>query len=1089
MRIFHKRIFALFFVLFATPLTFGEKAPFYIFHQLSIKDGLSEGTIRAITEDKRGYIWFGTEDGLNKYDGYKFTVYKSDPKDSFSITSNNIKCFFNDSQGRLWIGTRHGVNLYDYILDRFYSANTTEYPFLKYIEGDIESFMQDRAGNIWVATSTDGLYKITSLQKQPQKFQFQEEGNIRVFMDIDEDSDHNVWVATNDGLLLFDTKKNEFRDLRGQYGNGYQIRDVYIDSTQRVWLATIQGLKCFNRYSGELKEFEHDPLNPNSPNGNNVIRILPEKNGLLLAIDGSGIDLFDPKKETFRHYTKENGTQLNSNNTTALFRDSKGTLWTGTFLNGINFSNVSTNFFVAVKNNSSPSTSVKNGVITCFLKDSDGNFWITTDGNGVNIRRKGQLGFETYLASDKDPMVGSNAAICVIEDNEKAKWIATYAGGLTRIDASGKKTIFRHDPKNPHSVGWNKLKSLCEYQDQIWAATYAMGVTVYNKKTDHFTHYRYDKERKGSLPSDWVYWIMKDSQGTLWLATFEGLCKYVPETDSFITYPINPHGTSVDKNYIFDIYEDQNKNFWLGTNGGGLVIFDRKSEKFTSYTVNDGLSDNAVRTIIQDNRGDLWLGTNNGISQFDIATRKATPYTINDGLPAGSFFFNCKYIDEEGKVYFGMNDGYLVIDPALANEKTDYPQVVLTELRIFNTPVGPTTPHSPLNKHISEAKQIQLPYDQNSLSVEFAALNFNTPKHNYYAYKLEGFDKNWNYSGKNRVAKYTNLDPGRYVLRIKASNNKKIWGNDTYDFVIIIDSPFWDTWWFKIAGILLVLSGTFGVFYARTKRIRDRNRWLSEQVREKTKELLDKKNELEASNAQLQEWSQFQNKLIGILGHDIRGPLQNFSLLLQLQDEKSEAWVKTKLKETADSLSILATDLLSWVSLQSQKGEVAYSEFNWAEVLEKAQAQLAPAIKSKKLTFVLKDNETHQVKGVPPMVLACLRNILSNSIRFSPEGATIELETGIRKDGYAGLRITDHGQGFDAEKVNRLIQGEAFTGVKDSNLKESAGLGLAICYDMVKRTGGWAEAASLPGSGATFFIYLPVASLREPILEVEKAVP
>lgn len=1069
------------------------EAPSYVFHQLSIKDGLSEGTVRCIIEDKKGFMWFGTEDGLNKYDGYKFTVYKTDTKDKFAITSNNIKCLFNDQEGNLWVGTRHGINIYDHLLDRFHNQYAPEYTFLKQIRGDVESIQADKNGVIWVTTSDQGIFRIASYQQPAQQFAYTQSGDIHIFMDISIDSLNNLYIGTNDGLLYFDSHTFQFTDLRKKYGNGYQIRDLYIDRQQNLWLATVEGLKCISK-TGELVEYDHNPYDKFSLNGKNVIRILPHGDNLLLAIDGCGIDYLEVATHTFYHYTKENGTQLNSNNTTAIYWDSKGTLWTGTFLNGVNFTNVSTNFFVAVKNNSSPSQSVQNGVVTSFLKDSKGNFWITTDGGGVFFKKKNTEHFINYQMTDKHPIIGSNATLCVTEDKEHNIWISTYAGGLTRLSPNGQSTIFRHNSKDKTSLGWDKTKAICEYGDDIWISTYMMGVTVFNKKTGLFRQYRRMENDPNTLHSDWVYWFFKDSRGTLWLGTFNGISKYIPEKDQFKTYTINTANKLVDKNYVFEITEDKDHNLWLGTNGGGLVLFDRDTEKFISYTTADGLSDNVVRTIAQDHLGDLWLGTNNGVSQFNIQTKKATPYTIHDGLPAGSFYFNSKFVDEKGKVYLGMNDGYLVIDPSLANERVEYPHVILTELLIFNIPIGPNMPNSPLKAQISETQEIRLPYDHNYISFEFAALNFNTPKHNYYAYKLEGLDDDWNYVGKNRLAKYTNLDPGHYTLKIKASNDKNLWSEASDDFVLVIAAPFWQTWWFKLSGAMIACGIIFGIFYLRTKNIRDRNKWLSEQVDAQTYELkevnkmlalekdqvltqqgelLDKKAELEKSNEQLTEWSQFQNKLIGIIGHDIRGPLQNFSLLLQLQDEHSAEWVKEKLKLTADSLSLLATDLLSWVSLQSQRGEVAYEDFRWVDIIEKAKHQLASAWGAKNLRFVVNDHQKHPLKGVPPMVLACLRNIMSNSIRFSPDGSTIEIETGIEKDGFAGMRITDFGPGFDADNVNELIQGAAFTGMKDSNLKESAGLGLAICYDMIKRTGGYAEAASLPNSGASFFIFLP----------------
>lgn len=1105
------RVFAFFFltvlVFFGQLNSFGQ-APSYVFNQLSIKNGLSDGTVRAITEDQRGFMWFGTEDGLNKYDGYTFTVYKPEPKDTFSISSKFIKCFFNDSKGNLWIGTKHGINLYDNALDQFYNFNSNLYPALKHIEEEIEVIHEDKQGNFWILTSTKGLYKITSLAKAPQRFSppFTPTG----YSMLREDPMGNFYISTYEGLIKFNTANSQFEDLRSIYGYTY-IRDIHIDASKNLWLATFEGLKYVDLSTKTLKHYSHNPSDKNSIHGNNTIRMIPDQGKLFIAIDGSGLDLFDPVSENLYHYTKETGSQLSSNNITSIYKDSKGTLWVGTFMNGINFSNTTTNFFVSVKNNSSSGHSVKSGVVTNFLKDSKGTFWISTDGGGLYFKKKGAEHFVNYNQESHPFTLRSNAVICLLEDREKNIWVSTYSGGLTRIAPDGKAKIFQHDPKDPSSLGWDKINALVEYQDEIWVSTYGRGISVYNKKTGKFRQYKHHPSDLSSLPSDWSYWFLKDSRGILWIATHEGLCNYIPEKDRFKTYRFNKQRNAADKNYVFDIYEDSNKNLWIGTNGSGLLLFDRDKESFKAYTTSDGLSADVIKTILEDNHQQLWLATNNGLTKFSLDSRKAVTYTADDGLASESFSFNSKYKDEEGKIYFGTNDGYLIIDPSLAKEASVFPLVVLTEFRIFNVPISPRSDSSLLKTHITEAKEITLPYDQNSLSFEFAALNFSIPKHNYYSYKLEGFDKDWNYTGKKREAKYTNLNPGKYIFKVRASNNEKIWNEESSSFTIVITPPFWQTWWFKLLGFTAIFALVIAFIYLRTQRIRQRNKWLKDQVRERTmelqeanialteeaatvlkqrKELLDHKYILEKNNEKLEEYNEFQQKLIGIIVHDIRGPLQRFSSLLRVMDESSKDFVMEKLKENASVLSLLATDLLNWVSFQSSKSEIEKNEFTWMEVWEKASKEIELFREEKKIAVSVTHHKAgERVYGVVPIALASMRNIMSNAIKFSETGGMIEVETGIVKGNYSAIRITDFGNGFDADEVNKLIGGEGFNGMKSTSIKDGAGLGMTICNDMMKRCDGYIEAASLPGSGATLFIYLPIsgqaAEEKKSVLEKE----
>ncbi|HTF80357.1 MAG TPA: ATP-binding protein, partial [Cytophagales bacterium] len=529
---------------------------------------------------------------------------------------------------------------------------------------------------------------------------------------------------------------------------------------------------------------------------------------------------------------------------------------------------------------------------------------------------------------------------------------------------------------------------------------------------------------------------------------------------------------------------------------GGLVLFNRKTENFVTYTTAHELSNNTVKAIIEDLDHNLWLATNNGITEFSIYTRKATPYTLNDGLPAGSFFNTAKYRDEKGKIYFGMNEGYLIIDPALSVETRSFPKVVLTEFKIFNDAITPKSKDSPLSTNITEAREVHLSYDQNSLAFEFAGLNFSIPKHNFYAYKLEGFDEDWNYTGKSRMAKYTNLDPKHYVFKVRASNDEKVWQEYATSFDIYIDPPFWQTWWFRVLEVVLALTLIMALYYIRTRSIMEKNKWLKQQVSVRTKELQDtnkalsiqtetvlaqssellaQKHALELNNAKLEEYNQLQQKLIGIISHDIRGPIQRFSALLQLIDEQSRDFIIEKLKENAATLSLLTTDLLSWVRMQSSK-EIEVFDFSWSEVWDKASREFDTFRAEKRIHFMVVHHDTGTVRGIPAITQAAIRNIISNAIKYSAVGGNIEIETGVLKDGHSTLRITDFGKGFDAEQINRLIGGEGLKGMKSVTLQEGAGLGMSICYDMIKRCGGWIEAKSLPCSGGTFLIYLPLGT-------------
>ncbi|WP_299251341.1 sensor histidine kinase [uncultured Cytophaga sp.] len=961
--------------------------------------------------------------------------------------------------------------------------------------------MEDSKGVIWVAINGEGLFRIDSFDKKPIRYQFSDKIIKNRFKFITEDKENNLWVGTEDGLLYFNIKDQTFKDCRKEFGSGYEINRMYLDANHILWLATTHGLRKISIDTKESTKYFHDIDNPQSINGNNICAIIPMGDHLLIGIDGNGLDEFIIKNETFTHHTFENGSNLSSNNVTEVYQDSKNTLWIGTFLNGINFSNSITNFFVSVENNPGSKSQISNGIVSSILKDKKGNVWVSTDGGGLYLKEKGSSVYQKFTSDDINPIINSNAVIRIFEDSRGTIWIATYGGGATAYKSRTDFTIYQHIDSDPNSIIGNKIKGVGEYNNEIWLSTYGMGLSIFNLTSQKFRHYKNNPTDTNSIHTNWINVFKRDSKNRFWLGTNKGICEYIPETNQFKKY-IFEKSINSDINFVFDILEDKKGNLWVATQGGGLILFDINTQKHISYSIENGLSDNSVKAIIEDNIGNIWLTNKNSITKFNVEKRLATHYGIDDGLPIKSFYPNSTFKDAQGKIYFGTNDGYLIIDPNLSNASSSFPKVILTDFRIFNLQITPTLKNTPLPIAIEEAKEIELDYNQNTLSFSFAALNFIIPKQNHYAYMLEGFDKIWTFTDNQRIAKYTNLDPGVYIFKVKASNNKNIWDDAvTTEFKITIRPPFWKTWWFNVIILLSVIILIYAFISIRIKSIKNRNEWLNKLVIDRTKELentnsilteqktkvefqsiqilnqqkelLVKKNVLEENVKQLAASNEFQKRLISIIGHDIRGPLHQFSMLFKYMDSDSAEWALEKMKEMSTSISLLATNLLDWATLKEDENKLSTTTFSWKSVVDKSHRELETEYLAKKITVQIAVSDDEIIIGVPPITLAAIRNILSNSIRFSKEAGIIEICSDIVDDTYTRLRITDFGEGFDVDEVNKMIQGEAFKGMKESSLTGGAGLGMAICNDMLKRTGGWIEAAHIEGSGATFYIYTP----------------
>jgi two-component system sensor histidine kinase ChiS len=1051
-------LFISFFLSF-TPFDLIAQKPSLIFQNLGPDDGLSEGTVRTIIEDKKGFMWFGTQDGLNKFDGYKFTIYRNITSDKYSLSNNYIKRSYIDSKENLWIITRDGLNLYDRVKDRFYNYKSSEYPALKYLRDRIEYIIDDPKGNLWVAAGKDGLCKIESLDKVPEKYVFESKDDIGNMINTTLDNRGNIWIGTSDGLLKFNIKKKKFTDLRPLFGRGFQVASTYLDPHENLWISTTQGLKIINTISGKMQEYFHDPADYESLNGNNVLKIIPYKDGnYLIAMDGSGIDYFNVKTKKFSHYTCEGKAQLSSNNITSFYIDSKGDIWAGTFINGINYSNSTTNLFALVVNNPYSERDIKNGIVTNFLKDTRGNLWISTDGGGLYLKKKGEEKYVNYRASTDHKGPASDAIISIMEDEEGKIWLATYNGGLNVFNYKDSLfSVFKHDPENPYSVCNDKLKVVTQFNGRIWTGSYDAGISVFDEEHKVFSHYINNKSDSSSIICDNIQKILKDREGNLWIGTTNGLSKYLPETDNFKNYLFDKNDVLGDKNYVNDLFEDSQSNMWVATKGGGLILFNKHADTFECFTIDNGLSNNSIASILEDDRSNLWLATSNDLTRFNIISKMGRPYTIKDNSSSSSvFFLASKYKDETGKLYFGTSKGYLVIDPLMYLKNRIIPPIVLTEIKIAHSVNHGGGETSMLSKYISETHHITLTYDQNAFTIEFAALNFNNPKKNKYAFKLDGFDKTWNYVGDQRSATYTNLNPGSYTFRVKGSNNDDIWNNEGTFIEITIIPPWWKTWWFfslEVASSILLL---FLLYWWRIKNIRHKNRLLEDIIRRRTEELNESNERLET--------------FIYKASHDIKGPLKSIIGLTtvgekDVKDPVALNYFQHILKSTR-KLDVLLTDLLQLTKVKQivlQKEKI-----NFKEMIAESMSSFEHLPGFEKMKFTVDINQTSDFYTDKKLLSSIIQNLIENPIKYKDtlkDECKLHVKINVNTE-KSEMIFEDNGLGIPEELQTKVF--DMFFKVNDNSF--GTGLGLYIVKTSVEKLGGSIRLESKAGVGSTFYL-------------------
>jgi len=821
------------------------------FERISLEEGLSQGTINAIWQDSQGYMWFGTEDGLNKYDGKQFTVYKHDPEDPLTLSDSFISAIFEDRNGILWIGTRSGLDRFDRTAGIFtHSQHNPEDP--NSLGGTwVTAIHEDLQGRFWVGTIA-GLYLLdrdtnsfVHYRHAPDDPSSLADDFVRV---IYETSGGELWVGTNGGLDLFDQANNTFihyqhdpRNLRSLSDD--QVTVVHEDREGFLWVGTeAGGLNQLNRASNTFIRHQHDTDDSHSLSHNRVRAILEDNAGRLWIGTQNGLDQLDRNRNRFIHYHHDPGDlySLSSNTIWSIFEDRTGVLWFGTYGGGLSKYNRSTDQFVLFQQRPDFPNSLSENMVWSISEDRNGMLWIGTFNGGLNKLDRISDTYSVYQNDPSDPSsIISNDIRAILEDHSGALWVGTNRG-LDRFDAMTETFAhFQHDPDDPSSISDDQVRAL--YEDSLgnlWIGTRTGGLNRFDRASESFIRYQHDPDDPASLSDDRVWSLYEDSSGKLWVGTLGGLNVLDPVRDNFTRYLHDPDDTqSLSNNAIFSFHEGPTGMLWVGTWGTGLDRFDPTTQTFTHFTERDGLPNNVIYGIEVDGEGYLWLSTNRGLSKFDPRTETFRNYDISDGLQDNEFNVGAHFRSDRGEMFFGGISGFNAFFPEQIEDNPNPPPIVITSFAKFNQKVRTDLP---------EGEHIQLSYKDNFISFEFAALDFTAPAKNQYAYMLEGFDQEWVNAGTRRYASYTNLSGGDYVFRVKGSNSDGVWNEEGSAVRITVTPPIWETWWFQGILLLVLVGGVFGGYRLRVRTHEKRSQELEEQVEERTREIERRTQELEA---------------------------------------------------------------------------------------------------------------------------------------------------------------------------------------------------------------------------------------------------
>ncbi|MCF7805147.1 MAG: PAS domain S-box protein [Candidatus Marinimicrobia bacterium] len=891
--------------LIVIPFALTAQTNLFQFEHLTIDDGLSHSKVNCILQDSRGFMWFGTNDGLDRYNGYKITEYQYNLSDSGSITHNLIRDIHEDSHGNLWVATdAGGLNLYDRDFDRFLEVpedlNCSGGPISK----NVNAIAEDQAGILWIGTR-DGLTRFDPVEYTIKNYSHDPEDRTSLSHNfvrcVYVDSQNRIWVGTDGGgLNRFRRETQTFQHSENKSGGleklSSAIHSIFEDGNGNIWVgADTAGAFRFRPESGEAEEI-------GGVNGETILTIRAfheDDDGRFWIGSREGLYIYNPDDGRMIKYThtESERSSLTHKSVQHIFRDAAGDVWIGT-RGGVDYLNKNTiafNHFPAVEGSNH---TLNSRVVFGIEEDDNGNLWIGTESGGINYLDRATGDF-TYLTSDPDKpnSISGDNVKTILQGSRGDFWIGTFAHGLNRYDPdSDTFTHFLHDPENPRSLSNNDVYSIVEDDNgDLWMTTH-VGVSVYRRDTGDFDRYVNVPGDPTSLSHNDCNLVYKDNDGVLWVGTFWGLNRFNTSDHTFTRYTSDPNDkTTLSSSFVQTIQEDSKGRFWIGTQGGGLNLFNRETGQAKAFTERDGLPNNSIYGILEDDAGNLWLSTNNGICRFNPETGDTKNYDATDGLQGNQFNYNAYYKTSAGELIFGGMNGFTLFRPEEVRDETYSPPIVITDFKIFNQSVPIRGENSPLEKHISETAHITITHDQSVITFEFAALSYAASQKNQYAYKLEDFEQNWNYVGTRQTATYTNLPAGDYTFRVRGSNNHGVWNDEGISLAISVTPPFWETLGFRGAVILLLGGIIYLGYRLRTRnmvrqnqRLEAINRRLNTQISERKKAeskirkfrhaieqapmsviIMDKAGRVEYTNPQFLEVSGYTEEEVRELGEEI----------------------------------------------------------------------------------------------------------------------------------------------------------------------------------------------------------------------------
>lgn len=1061
------------------------------FRRYGNEQGLNQAGAICILQDNDGFMWIGTPDGLNRFDGYNFTTFRNTPDDTTSLSNNYVRCIIQDHDNRIWLGTRGGgLNLYDPSTKTFSAFLHDPANPESISDNNVRSIYQDRQKRIWVGTQfglnlLDPAKKtFTRILNDPQDKQ-SISGNM--IWCIYQDSKDRVWVGTDgEGLNLLNTDDYSFSKYTCDPKNGNSlsnnsVRSLLEDKRGRLWVGTDNGLNMLDENSRSFRIYRHIPGRANTLSNNVVRTIFEDERNLLWIGTDNGLNIYNPEKDQFKvlKYDPANPASISNDRIFSITQDAQRNIWIGTYGNGINLWDPTVQAFAHYKLDLKENTSLSNNSVWGMCKDSKNQIWIGTQG-GLNLFDPDSESFTHYQHDPRDSRsLSHNSVTGLCFDNQERFWVGTNWGGLNLMDTkTGKFRRFQHDPKAKNSIGTNRIQCIYQdRQDRVWIGTRDIGLNLLDTETWTFENFRNQLNNPYSISNNRVSCVFQDDEDRIWIGTSGGgLNSYNPKTKRFYHYmndPDNP--ASISNNYVTRIFQDSKGRLWIGTYTGGLNLFDPSTASFKSWREKDGLSNDAIYGILEDDHGNLWLSTNKGISMFDPDTEKFKSFDKHDGLQDDEFNLLSFLKDDHGYMYFGGVNGFNVFHPDSLYENTYLPPVVITNFLLFNKTVS-VSDSTTLNKAPESIEQIALAHDDYIFAFEFSALNYRQAEKNKYAYKLEGFNENWIYTDyKDRKATYTNVPPGTYTFRVKASNDDGYWNETGASVKVIIKPPWWLTWWAKITWIVLFITILYAAYKLRVATLNKQKKKLEETVESRTAEVVHQKNEIESQaeelkviNQKLVNLGEFKEALTGMIVHDFKNSLNG--IISSTEGEPNARKLKS-IKNASRHVLNMALNMLDVQKFEQAEIMLDKACHEVADIIAESLDQVSFLMEQKSLELTTDLQKELCVTCDNELIIRVVTNLLINAIKFTPANGSVHIESK-SLDGFVMFSISDSGQGIAQNKLQAIFDKFVQIDRKNSGEVRSTGLGLTFCKMVIEAHDGEIGAESEVGLGSKFWFTL-----------------